>query len=66
MGSDIDKKKFDQGHEQEQVRENDKRDYYGIGVGNDTRDLESLFRVYNIAGFQVKIQPALYDVVSTR
>ncbi|TGO19602.1 hypothetical protein BTUL_0003g00560 [Botrytis tulipae] len=65
MGNDIDKKEFDQGHEQEQVRENDKRDY-GIEIWNDARDLKSLFRVYKVAGFQVKIQLALCDVVSTR
>ncbi|KAF5879467.1 putative c-5 cytosine methyltransferase protein [Botrytis fragariae] len=38
MGSNLDKKKFDQGHEQEQVRENDKRDHYSIDIGNDTRE----------------------------
>ncbi|KAF7907451.1 uncharacterized protein EAF01_005037 [Botrytis porri] len=41
MRSDIDKKKFDQGQEQEQeqVRGDDPRDDYGIDVANDTRDI---------------------------
>ncbi|KAF7904357.1 hypothetical protein EAF00_001691 [Botryotinia globosa] len=38
MGNDIDKKKFDQGHAQEQVRENDKKGHYGMEIWNDTRE----------------------------
>ncbi|KAF7957732.1 hypothetical protein EAE96_003302 [Botrytis aclada] len=37
MGSDIDKKIFDQEKEQEQVRENDERYSCGFDVGNDIR-----------------------------
>lgn len=43
MGSYIDKNKFDQGHEQKQVRENDKRGYYDMEIWNDTRGESEYF-----------------------